>query len=82
MECYSQNNFVLNIAKTSLCIGFKEVAKGCCGSTVLDAAIFIKYHHACPNAQDYIFWDSFHPTEKAYNIVVDKLFQQNMQDLM
>uniref|UniRef100_A0ACD6AEI8 Uncharacterized protein n=1 Tax=Avena sativa TaxID=4498 RepID=A0ACD6AEI8_AVESA len=62
--------------------GFKEAGEGCCGSTVLNAAIFIKYHPACPNAHDYIFWDSFHPTEKAYNIVVDKLFQQNMQDLM
>ncbi|XP_047045964.1 GDSL esterase/lipase EXL1-like [Lolium rigidum] len=61
---------------------FKEVAEGCCGSTVLNAAIFIKNHHACPNVNDFIFWDSFHPTEKAYSIVVDKLFQQNMHDLM
>ncbi|XP_037455163.1 GDSL esterase/lipase At1g20120-like [Triticum dicoccoides] len=62
--------------------GFKEVTEGCCGSTVLNAAIFIKNHPACPNAYDFIFWDSFHPTEKAYNIVVDKLFQQTMQYLM
>ncbi|VAI55131.1 unnamed protein product [Triticum turgidum subsp. durum] len=62
--------------------GFKEVTEGCCGSTVLNAAIFIKNHPACPNAYDFIFWDIFHPTEKAYNIVVDKLFQQTMQYLM
>ncbi|VAI55132.1 unnamed protein product [Triticum turgidum subsp. durum] len=61
---------------------FKEVTEGCCGSTVLNAAIFIKNHPACPNAYDFIFWDIFHPTEKAYNIVVDKLFQQTMQYLM
>ncbi|VAI43541.1 unnamed protein product [Triticum turgidum subsp. durum] len=61
---------------------FKEVNEGCCGSTMLNAAIFIKNHPACPNAYDFIFWDSFHPTEKAYNIVVDKLFQQKMQYLM
>ena len=24
-----------------------------------------------------IFWDGFHPSEKAYNIVVDKLIQQD-----
>lgn len=62
--------------------GFKEVSKGCCGSTILDAAIFLEYRPACPNAFDYIFWDSFHPTEKAYNIVVDKLFQQGTKNLM
>ncbi|OEL20941.1 GDSL esterase/lipase EXL1 [Dichanthelium oligosanthes] len=69
---YAQHNFV----------GFKDVTEGCCGSTVLNAAIFIAYHSACPNAIDYIFWDGFHPTEKAYDIVVDKLIQQNMKYLM
>ncbi|XP_020163578.1 GDSL esterase/lipase EXL1 isoform X1 [Aegilops tauschii subsp. strangulata] len=62
--------------------GFKEVTEGCCGSNVLNAAIFIQYHPACPNAYDYIFWDSFHCTEKAYNIVVDEIFQQNLHYLM
>ncbi|KAM3295675.1 hypothetical protein ACQJBY_038147 [Aegilops geniculata] len=61
---------------------FKEVTEGCCGSTMLNAAVLIKNHPACPNVYDFIFWDSFHPTEKAYNIVVDKLFRQNMQYLM
>jgi phospholipase/lecithinase/hemolysin len=64
-------------------VGFKApVSQGCCGSTVLSAAIFIAYHSACPNTIDYIFWDGFHPTEKAYNIIVDKLIQEYMQFLM
>jgi phospholipase/lecithinase/hemolysin len=63
-------------------VGFKEVKEGCCGSTVLSAAVFIAYHNACPNVIDYIFWDGFHPTEKAYNIVVDKLIQQNRKYLV
>nr|CAB3470178.1 unnamed protein product [Digitaria exilis] len=61
---------------------FKEVSEGCCGSTVLSAAVFIAYHNACPNANDYIFWDGFHPTERAYNIVVDKLIKQNKKYLV
>uniref|UniRef100_A0A0D9WQG7 Uncharacterized protein n=1 Tax=Leersia perrieri TaxID=77586 RepID=A0A0D9WQG7_9ORYZ len=62
--------------------GFKDTSDGCCGNSILNAAIFIKYHSACPNVYDYIFWDSFHPSEKAYNIVVDNLIQQNQQYLM
>ncbi|VAI89337.1 unnamed protein product [Triticum turgidum subsp. durum] len=62
--------------------GFKEATEGYCGSTLLNAAIFVKNQHACPNGYDYIFWDSFHPTEKAYNIVVDKLFETTVQYLM
>ena len=63
-------------------VDFKDVSEGCCGSTVLNAAIFIAYRSACPNAIDYIFWDGLHPTEKAKYIVVDKLIQQNMKYLM
>ncbi|KAL6594801.1 hypothetical protein ACP70R_048250 [Stipagrostis hirtigluma subsp. patula] len=73
---------LLDLIQNPALYGFKDVSEGCCGSTVLDAAIFIAYHSACPNAIDYIFWDGFHPTEKAYNIVVDKLIQQNMNYLM
>ncbi|KAM3295674.1 hypothetical protein ACQJBY_038147 [Aegilops geniculata] len=73
---------LLDLIHRSDFYGFKEVTEGCCGSTMLNAAVLIKNHPACPNVYDFIFWDSFHPTEKAYNIVVDKLFRQNMQYLM
>ncbi|RCV21662.1 hypothetical protein SEVIR_4G122200v4 [Setaria viridis] len=73
---------LLDLIQNPALYGFKDVSEGCCGSTVLNAAIFIAYHSACPNVIDYIFWDGFHPTEKAYNIVVDKLIQQNMKYLM
>ncbi|XP_015693573.1 GDSL esterase/lipase EXL2-like, partial [Oryza brachyantha] len=45
---------------------FKEATEGCCSSTLLDATIFIAYHTACSNVLDYVSWDGFHPTEKAY----------------
>ncbi|XP_006656957.1 GDSL esterase/lipase EXL1-like [Oryza brachyantha] len=73
---------LLDIIQRPAYYGFKDTSDGCCGNTVLNAAIFIKYHSACPNVYDYIFWDSFHPSEKAYNIVVDKLIHQNQQYLM
>ncbi|CAL5047861.1 unnamed protein product [Urochloa decumbens] len=73
---------LLDLIQNPALYGFKDVSDGCCGSTVLNAAVFIAYHSCCPNAIDYIFWDGFHPTEKAYNIVVDKLIQQNMKYLM
>ncbi|CAN6274101.1 unnamed protein product [Urochloa humidicola] len=73
---------LLDLIQNPALYGFKDVSDGCCGSTVLNAAIFIAYHSCCPNAIDYIFWDGFHPTEKAYKIVVDKLIQQNMKYLM
>ncbi|KAL6647271.1 hypothetical protein ACP70R_014708 [Stipagrostis hirtigluma subsp. patula] len=72
----------LDLVQNPVLYGFKEASKGCCGSTVFDSVVFIAYHKACPNHADYIFWDGYHPTEKAYNILVDKLIKQNIEYLM
>jgi hypothetical protein len=82
MYMLSSYQFNTEWCETFHFIGFKEVTEGCCGSTVLNAAVFIQYQPACPNVHDYIFWDSFHPTEKAYNIVVDKVLHQNLHYLI
>ncbi|PKI44375.1 hypothetical protein CRG98_035234 [Punica granatum] len=47
--------------------GFEEVSSGCCGSGLLEAAFLCnRKSFVCSDATKYIFWDSIHPTEKAY----------------
>ncbi|KAL5786520.1 hypothetical protein ACOSQ2_008912 [Xanthoceras sorbifolium] len=50
--------------------GFKEGKSACCGYGPY-GGIFtcggtkkVKEYHLCENADDYVWWDSFHPTEK------------------
>uniref|UniRef100_A0A0E0PXL7 Uncharacterized protein n=1 Tax=Oryza rufipogon TaxID=4529 RepID=A0A0E0PXL7_ORYRU len=74
--------YLLELAQKPALYGFKVAAEGCCGSTLLDASIFIAYHTACPNVLDYIYWDGFHPTEKAYSIVVDNMMRVIEEHLM
>lgn len=55
--------------------GFTDVKAACCGLGELNArAPCLPVSHLCPNRQDHVFWDQFHPTEAASRIFVDKIF--------
>ncbi|GAU40017.1 hypothetical protein TSUD_258100 [Trifolium subterraneum] len=55
--------------------GFTEVKGACCGLGELNArAPCLPVSNLCPNRQDHVFWDQFHPTEAASRIFVDKIF--------
>ncbi|CAH8258295.1 unnamed protein product [Arabidopsis lyrata] len=58
--------------------GFKVANKGCCGTGLIEVTALCNNYTAsvCPIRSDYVFWDSFHPTEKAYRIIVAKLFDR------
>ncbi|KAK7412415.1 hypothetical protein VNO78_03874 [Psophocarpus tetragonolobus] len=48
--------------------GFDEVDSGCCGSGYIEASILCnKISNVCCDPSKYVFWDSIHPTEKAYH---------------
>lgn len=51
-------------------LGFEEVNEGCCGSGYIEAAVLCNMNSAvCDDASKYVFWDSVHPTERAYYYV-------------
>ncbi|KFK42028.1 hypothetical protein AALP_AA2G202700 [Arabis alpina] len=58
--------------------GFKVVDKGCCGTGLIEVAVLCNKFTAevCPKRDDYVFWDSFHPTEKTYRVMVAKYFKR------
>jgi len=49
-------------------VGFDEVDRGCCGSGFIEATFMCnRISHVCSDPSKYVFWDSIHPTEKAYH---------------
>ncbi|KAG8492146.1 hypothetical protein CXB51_015679 [Gossypium anomalum] len=48
--------------------GFEVVDNGCCGTGNIEVAILCNKlsPSTCTDVSKYIFWDSYHPTEKAY----------------
>ncbi|KAI4381887.1 hypothetical protein MLD38_007911 [Melastoma candidum] len=61
--------------------GFTEVRKGCCGTGTIETTVFLcnpKSIGTCPNATQYVFWDSVHPTQAANQILADALILQGL----
>ncbi|KAJ8762395.1 hypothetical protein K2173_007555 [Erythroxylum novogranatense] len=69
---------LLDLIKNYRSYGFEVGDKGCCGTGLLEAAVFCNKFspHTCPDASKYVFWDGFHPTEKAYKLLVNKLLKK------
>ena len=49
--------------------------KGCCGSGKLEVSILCNEFEpeTCTDYSNYVFWDSYHPTEAAYKSIVKEL---------
>ncbi|OWM77380.1 hypothetical protein CDL15_Pgr016777 [Punica granatum] len=50
--------------------GFEEVSSGCCGTGILETSFLCNPKTPiCSDVSKYIFWDSIHPTDRAYYFV-------------
>ncbi|KAM5546835.1 GDSL esterase/lipase [Rosa sericea] len=68
MDNYSP---LLSLIQNPAQYGFEVVDKGCCGTGDLEFGPLCNKvtPGTCNDVSKYIFWDSFHPTEKAYRIL-------------
>ncbi|MCL7051357.1 hypothetical protein MKW94_005779 [Papaver nudicaule] len=77
LDSYS---LLLDFIQKPATYGFKEVKSACCGLGNLNARVpclpVAKY---CPNRDDHIFWDFYHPTEAAARIFGDTIFDGSQQ---
>ncbi|KAK2392662.1 GDSL esterase/lipase EXL3 [Trifolium repens] len=59
--------------------GYKVGDKGCCGTGEIEAAVLCnQFAPPCEDVTDYVFWDSFHPSQSVYNKLVDPLLKKYM----
>ncbi|XP_030934786.1 GDSL esterase/lipase EXL3-like [Quercus lobata] len=69
-------NPILDLVTNPKKYGFEIANKGCCGTGTVEVAILcnqLDHHHTCTDDSKYVFFDSYHPTEKAYKIIVNQL---------
>ena len=54
------------------------VDKGCCGTGKIEVAVLCNPFSpfTCEDVSNYVFWDSYHPTEKAYKVLIGKIIQK------
>ncbi|RZC66745.1 hypothetical protein C5167_010430 [Papaver somniferum] len=60
--------------------GFEEATKGCCGTGKIESTILCNQLNpfTCDDVSKYIFWDSYHPTERAYRIFLGPFLEKNL----
>ncbi|XAR49979.1 Triacylglycerol lipase [Bertholletia excelsa] len=61
--------------------GFAEARRGCCGTGTVETTSLLcnpKSIGTCPNATQYVFWDSVHPSEAANKVLADSLLLQGI----
>ncbi|XP_031265521.1 GDSL esterase/lipase EXL3-like [Pistacia vera] len=58
--------------------GFEISDKGCCGTGNIEVAELCNRFTSsvCSNASSYVFWDSYHPTERAYKVLTTSILQK------
>ncbi|KAL8552215.1 hypothetical protein ACS0TY_001060 [Phlomoides rotata] len=60
--------------------GFERTHEGCCGSGSVEIGLMCnKDSLTCTDPSKYVFWDAAHPTQAAYNFIVDQ-FQNTLLD--
>lgn len=65
---------LLDLIQNPTANGFKIAKKGCCGTGVIEAALLCNpLDPTCADDSIYVFWDAYHPTEKAYRILVKQI---------
>ncbi|KAK9284360.1 hypothetical protein L1049_023531 [Liquidambar formosana] len=69
--------FLQMIQKPSL-YGFEVTARACCGTGAFEMSYLCDRYNpfTCLDASEYVFWDSFHPTEKANRIISNQVLRQ------
>ncbi|KAI6687670.1 hypothetical protein NL676_024498 [Syzygium grande] len=74
---------VLDIVKNPRKYGFEISDRGCCGSGLIETAVLCNRWDflTCSNVSRYVFWDSYHPTENVYKIMVQEQLGKLMVDL-
>ncbi|XP_031121860.1 GDSL esterase/lipase At5g22810-like [Ipomoea triloba] len=55
--------------------GFFEARKACCGTGLVETSFLCNAESpgTCKNATEYVFWDGFHPTQAANQVLSDDL---------
>ncbi|XP_013610773.1 PREDICTED: GDSL esterase/lipase At3g43570-like isoform X3 [Brassica oleracea var. oleracea] len=63
--------------------GFEVADRGCCGRGSLAISYMCNSLNpfTCSNSSAYIFWDSYHPTERAYQVMVDNLLDKYLSKI-
>ncbi|WJX09182.1 hypothetical protein P8452_00042 [Trifolium repens] len=76
-------NPLLDIIVNSNKYGYKVEDRGCCGTGIIEVVLLCNHLvSTCPNDMEFVFWDSFHPTESVYKRLIAPIVQKYVKDFL
>ncbi|PNY00918.1 GDSL esterase/lipase, partial [Trifolium pratense] len=76
-------NPLLDIIVNSNKYGYKVEDRGCCGTGIIEVVLLCNHLvSTCPNDLEFVFWDSFHPTESVYKRLIAPIVQKYLKDFL
>ncbi|XP_020261595.1 GDSL esterase/lipase EXL3-like [Asparagus officinalis] len=69
---------LLDMISNPSAYGFEVSTLGCCGTGTFEVTLTCNKltTDVCDDVSKYLFWDSYHPTERAYQILVTEMLQK------
>ncbi|EEE50555.1 hypothetical protein OsJ_30683 [Oryza sativa Japonica Group] len=75
-------NILADVMHRYQALGFKNGKDACCGYIGLAASVLCNFASPlCNDPPQYVFFDSYHPTERAYKLMVDEVIKRYLRFL-
>ena len=77
-------NALLQIVKRPSLFGFEVSSVACCATGMFEMGYACSRSNpfTCSNADKYVFWDSFHPSQKTNQIIADYMVKRVLYKLL
>uniref|UniRef100_A0ACD5Y3P5 Uncharacterized protein n=1 Tax=Avena sativa TaxID=4498 RepID=A0ACD5Y3P5_AVESA len=61
--------------------GFENAGQGCCGTGVIEVSVLcvVDAELTCQDADEYVFFDAIHPSQRAYKILAEGIIKTALQ---
>ena len=58
--------------------GFDVINRGCCGTGVFEVTLLCNRYtaHACRDPSKFLFWDTYHLTERGYELLMQQIINR------
>ncbi|KAI4327767.1 hypothetical protein L6164_020191 [Bauhinia variegata] len=75
-------NAVDEIVKNPAKYGFQSAAETCCGFLNIELGLLCNMFQVkvCKNPSEYVFWDSYHPTKRAYTVIAEEVLSKTIDE--
>ncbi|XP_072953627.1 GDSL esterase/lipase At5g37690-like [Typha angustifolia] len=72
-DCYS---IVMDLIKNPQNYGFKISDTSCCNVDTTVGGLCLPNAELCPNRREFVFWDAYHTSDAANQVIADRLFAE------